>query len=221
MFTSILSSAGLTYEAAVICTMASLCLGAVIAALYKLQNDCSKNYLMTLVILPALVQVIIMMVNGDLGTGVAIMGAFSLIRYRSIPGSAREIMGIFFAMVVGVATGSGYVTFAVFTVILVGAVMVLLGRSNIGERNNKERELKVTIAEDLDYTDIFDDLFAQYTTSHDLRRVKTTNMGSMYELRYQIRLKDPKEEKKFIDDIRMRNGNLNVVCGRPTYENEL
>ena len=216
MFTSIIDTVtgSLTIESALICTVVSVALGILIAILYRLQSPCSKNYLITLIILPALVQVIIMLVNGNLGTGVAIMGAFSLVRFRSIPGSAREICGIFFAMVVGVATGMGYLTFAAVITVIVGVVMLLLGKSKVGELSAKERQLRITIAENLDYTDVFDDLFQKYTSKWQLQRVKTTNMGSMFELRYDITLRNEKQEKEFIDELRTRNGNLTIMCGR-------
>ena len=217
MFTSIMESVtgSLTIESALLCTLISLVLGLIIALFYMAQGTYSKNYIMTLVLLPALVQVVIMLVNGNLGTGVAIMGAFSLVRFRSMPGSAKEICGIFFSMVVGVATGMGYLTYAGLITVIIGVGMMLMSKSKFGEMKTLEKDLKIIIPETLDYTEVFDDIFENYTRKITLNKVKTTNMGSMYELQYSIMLKDDKEEKEFIDELRTRNGNLTIMCGRP------
>lgn len=219
MFTSIIDSisGSLTIEAAVLCTLVSLVFGVVIALFYMAQEKggYTKNYIVTLVLLPALVQVVIMLVNGNLGTGVAIMGAFSLVRFRSMPGSAKEICGIFFSMVVGLAAGMGYITYAGLITVVVGIAMVVLSKISFGEPKVFDKELKITIPESLDYTEIFDDIFENYVVRHSLNKVKTTNMGSMYELQYSIALKDDTQEKKFIDELRTRNGNLTIICGRP------
>ncbi|MFV0343190.1 MAG: DUF4956 domain-containing protein [Anaerocolumna sp.] len=216
MFTSIIESVSgsLTLQNALICTLVSLCLGGVIAAIYMAQGSYSKNFILTLILLPALIQAVIMIVNGNLGTSVAVLGAFSLVRFRSVPGSSKEISSIFFAMVVGLATGMGYVTYAVLITVLIGIAFFVLSKLSIGESKNMKKELKVTIPENLDYTNIFDDIFEKYTKSNALSRVKTTNLGSMYELSYEIALLDPAKEKEMIDEIRCRNGNLTIICGR-------
>ena len=224
MFTSILSSVegSLTIQNALLCTIVSLVLGFLIAAVYMSQGAFSKNFVITLVMLPLLVQMIIMLVNGNLGTSVAVLGAFGLIRFRSVPGSSKEIASIFFAMAVGLATGMGFLSFAVVMTLVVGVVFFVLGRTSFGEMKNAEKDLRITIAENLDYTEIFDDIFQNYTRKCNLQRVKTTNLGSMYELDYHITLKDPKKEKEMIDAIRCRNGNLTIVCGRRnTVQDEL
>lgn len=215
MFASVLNTAeGLTVSGALLCTGASVLLGLVIALLYMAQGSYSKNFVITLAVLPVMVQMVIMMVNGNLGTGVAVLGTFSLIRFRSVPGSARDIASIFFSMAVGLATGMGYLTFAGMATLVVGLVLLLLTKTPFGEARTPEKELKILIPEDLDYTEIFDDIFSQYTATVSMERVKTTNLGSMYELYYHIRLKDPAKEKEMIDQIRCRNGNLTIVCGR-------
>lgn len=197
-------------------------MGFVIAFIYTRKGTFTKSFVTTLVLLPTLVQVVIMMVNGNLGVGVAVLGTFSLVRFRSTPGSAKEISCIFFAMAIGLSTGMGFLTFAAGITVVVGLVMLLLNFIPIGEGEPREKELKITIPEDLDYTEIFDDLFTKYTKRNVLERVKTTNMGSMYELKYSITLKDPAMEKAFIDDLRCRNGNLPIVSGRPqTVKDEL
>lgn len=217
MFASILSTTGgsLTISAAVICTVASIILGLGISLMYMKQGKCSKNFAISLVVLPVLIQVVIMMVNGNLGTGVAVMGAFSLVRFRSVPGSSKEICAVFFAMAIGLATGMGFIAFAVMITVIVGALFLILTKTSFGEQKQGAKELKVTIPETLDYTEVFDDLFAKYTTEASLESVKTTNLGSMFELRYSINLKDEKEEKALIDEMRCRNGNLTIMCSRP------
>lgn len=216
MFNSIIESAtaSLSFETAIICTGVSLVLGLIIALVYMTQGNYSKNFLITLVLLPALVQVVIMLVNGNLGTSVAVMGAFSLVRFRSLPGTSKEIIGIFFAMVVGLATGMGYVSYAVVFTIVLALVLLLLEKTKFGDRDGGEKSLKITIPESLDYSQVFEDLFEEFTTSHVLNTVKTTNMGSLYELQYLIHLKTDKSEKEFIDELRCRNGNLTILCGR-------
>ncbi|MCI9023797.1 MAG: DUF4956 domain-containing protein [Dorea sp.] len=216
MFTSILTGVegSLTVQNAVLCTAVSLLLGILISAAYGIQGTCSKNFMVTLVLLPVLVQMIIMLVNGNLGTSVAVLGAFSLVRFRSVPGSSKEMAVIFFAMAAGLATGMGFLSFAVLMTAIIGGVFLLLEKTRFGESKRERKDLRVTIAEHLDYTEIFDDIFRQYTDQCDLQRVKTTNLGSMYELEYHIVLKDLRREKEMLDAIRCRNGNLTVICGR-------
>lgn len=156
-----------------------------------------------------------MLVNGNLGTGVAIAGAFGLVRFRSAPGTAREISGVFLSMALGLATGMGYVGLAVVAFVILAAALALLTAVNFGQRSESERVLKITIPESLDYDGLFDDLFDQYTRSHTLERVKTANMGTLYELEYRVTLPGEQPSKEFLDALRCRNGNLNIVCGRP------
>jgi hypothetical protein len=183
----------------------------IIALVYMIHSTYTKSFVISLVLLPALIGVIIMMVNGNLGTSVAVLGAFSLVRFRSVPGSSKEITSIVFAMAVGLATGMGYVTFAGLITVLVSVVLFLLSRTPFGEIRSA-RELRVLIPEDLDYTAVFEDIFAQYTRTHQLHKIKTTNLGSMFDLYYHITLKDTAQEKALIDALRCRNGNLTIVC---------
>lgn len=197
-----------------ICTGCSLLLGFLLAAAYQFKNSYSSSFVLTLALLPAIVQVIMMLVNGNLGTGVAVMGAFSLIRFRSAPGTAREILAIFSAMAVGLATGVGYIGIAaVFAVILV-AVTLLYTLTGFGSGVSRKRELKITIPESLDYTEVFDDLFERYTKCHRLNKVKTSNLGSLFQLYYSVELKSEQQEKAFLDELRCRNGNLDIICSR-------
>lgn len=220
-FTGILSET-ITAAQFLLCTAASIVLGAVIAIASMYKTRATASFIVTLALIPAVVQMIIMLVNGNVGTGIAVMGAFSLVRFRSVPGTAREICGIFMAMAVGLATGMGQIAVAVlFTIIMLSAHM-LYTAIRLGESKNAVKELKITIPENLDYSGIFDDLFERYTTRAELVRVRTTNMGSLYQLFYQIVLKDVSQEKEFLDAIRCRNGNLDIICGRmPENSREL
>lgn len=214
MLNSILAEGVITPSGLLICTLASLILGLLSAVLYMFRNTYTKGFVTALVLLPAIVQMVITLVNGNLGTGVAVMGAFSLVRFRSAPGGAREICAIFLAMALGLATGMGYIGIAAMMLVLLGLAQVLLTITSFGECSASERELKITIPESLDYNGVFDDLFGIYTRSCELVRVRTTNMGSLYELQYHITLRDQAEEKEFIDALRCRNGNLGITCGR-------
>lgn len=220
MLNSILTAGTVTPSSLLLCTLASLMFGLLSAMLYMFRNTYTKGFVCTLVLLPAIVQMVIMLVNGNLGTGVAVMGAFSLIRFRSTPGGAREICAIFLAMALGLATGMGYLGIAAMMLALLGLAQILLTVTAFGECNAAEKELKITIPESLDYTGVFDDLFDTYTRSHELIRVRTTNMGSLYELLYHITLRDQAEEKAFIDALRCRNGNLGITCGRVPMDKE-
>lgn len=211
----------ITLQGMLICTIASLIMGLLSTCVYMYKNTYSKNFVITLALLPAMVQIVIMLVNGNLGTGVAVLGAFSLVRFRSVPGSAREISSIFFAMAIGLATGMGYIGYAGLFLIIIGVATMILTSTSFGCTSSQEKELKITIPENLDYTGIFDDLFENYTQKARLEQVKTTNMGSLYELRYMVSLKDETKEKELIDEIRCRNGNLTIVCGKvPSAHNE-
>ncbi len=196
--------------------LVSLILGALIGMFYTFRNTYTKSFVITLALLPAIVQTVIMLVNGNVGTGVAVMGAFSLVRFRSAPGSAKEITSIFLAMAVGLATGTGYLVFAALFTVVICVVNMLYTVTKFGEpkRHSCERELRVTIPESLDYTGVFDDLFQKYTESCELTRVRTSNLGSLYKLDYIITLKDVALEKMFIDELRCRNGNLEITCGK-------
>ncbi len=217
MLDSIISGTEITPSAFFICTAVSLILGVAAAALsmYKTKSKYSQSYILTLAMLPALVQVVIMMVNGNIGAGVAVAGAFGLIRFRSAPGTAKEIGMLFLTTAVGLATGMGYVAIAALFFLIIAVFLLALTAARFGAGASDERELKITIPENLDYDGLFDDLFQKYTRSADLDRVKTTNMGTLYELSYKITLRGGVSTKEFLDELRERNGNLSIVCGRP------
>ncbi len=212
LFTSVLSE-NITAAGFFICTASSLFLGAVIAAASMYKSKASSSFTVTLALMPAVVQMVIMLVNGNIGAGIAVMGAFNLVRFRSVPGSAKEICDIFMAMAVGLATGMGQIAIAVTFTVLVLAVNLLYLAFNFGVTKKAVKELKVTIPENLDYTGIFDDIFEEFTSSSELVRVRTTNMGSLYQLFYHITIKNASCEKEMLDRIRCRNGNLDIVCG--------
>ena len=199
-----------------VCIGVALLLGVVLAFAYAFKARYTKSFLVTMAILPAIVCVVIMMVNGNIGAGVAVAGAFSLVRFRSAPGSAREIAAIFLAMGTGLICGMGYIGFAALFTLIMTAVLIIY---NLIEKKTAcmlscRKSVRITIPEDLDYTEIFNDLFAEYTSECELVKVKSTNMGSMFRLTYELTLKDAKQEKEFIDKIRTRNGNLEIMVSR-------
>jgi len=225
-FTSVLSgvestASSLTASSFLLCSATSLILGLAIALIFKYKSKISNGFMVTLAILPLIVQVVITLVNGNIGAGVAVMGVFSLVRFRSIPGSAKDICAVFLAMAVGLAAGMGYLTLAIMLTAIVGVANIIYMSSPLGaedkakkDKNAGERRLVVKIPEDLDYYGMFDDLFDAYTDDVSLETVRTTNMGSLYELTYLVNLKNPSVEKQLIDGMRMRNGNLAIQCGR-------
>ena len=199
-----------------LCLGSSLALGLVMAFAYMYRTRYTKSFVITLALLPAVVCVVIMMVNGNVGTGVAVAGAFSLVRFRSAPGTAKEICTLFLAMGAGLIAGMGYLGFAALFTLVMCVIFVLYNRLDFGTKKNAAtfKTFTITIPEDLDYSGVFDDIFAEYTRSHDLVRVKTTNMGSMFKLTYNVELSDASREKEMIDKIRCRNGNLEIAVSK-------
>ncbi len=222
MFSSIIdNSVGLTAQSTIFCTLTSAVLGLVAAFLYRLNNPrASKNLMVTLVVLPVLVQSVIMLVNGSVGAGIAVMGAFNLVRFRSAPGTSREICYVFLAMGIGLATGMGYLGFAVIITLAAGLILALLGFTPAFGIVKSAKLLRILIPEDLDYMTCFKDIFAEYLSSARLIMSKTVSMGTLYELRYEIILKNAEKEKEFLDKIRVRNGNLTVACSILTDNHE-
>ena len=209
-----------TLSGMIICTIFSLIFGLATAGIYMFRNKSSRSMAVTLVLLPAIVQIIIMLVNGNIGVGIAVAGAFSLIRFRSIPGTAKEIGALFFAMALGFVTGLGYVFYAFIFLLLVGGAWLLLTKFSFGDNGNI-RFLKIKIPENIDYEGLFDDIFAKYTNSAELKSVTTTDMGSLFELIFIVSLKPLFTPKSFIDELRCRNGNLNIRLSRNMDREEL
>ena len=218
LFTSVFSTSTtetINVGAFFVSILFALVLGIGIAFAHSQTARSSKSFLATLALLPAIVAVVIMMVNGNIGAGVAVAGTFSLVRFRSAPGTAREICSIFLAMGCGLICGMGYVGYAVVFTLIVAGMMVLLEKSGIGVKGDRFRTLRITVPESLDYDGQFDDLFETYTDTHELSSVKTTNMGSLFKLTYNIAMRDPSQEKAFIDELRCRNGNLEISISMP------
>jgi uncharacterized membrane protein YhiD involved in acid resistance len=220
MFNSVLGTT-LTAMNFFICIGTAFVLGLVIGFIHMLCARTNKNFVITLAILPMLVTLVILLVNGNLGTSVAIVGAFSLVRFRSIPGNSREIMFVFFAMAIGLATGTGYIAFAALFTVIVGLLTLILTKLNFGDVSSRDKILTILIPEELDYTSLFDEEFKEFLSSHKLVKAKTTNMGSMFELTYQVTIKDGANEKQFIDKLRIKNGNLKIALSHPLLEEEL
>lgn len=199
-----------------LCIGTSLILGLILALVYMYRTRYTKSFVLTMAILPCVVCIVIMMVNGNIGAGVAVAGAFSLVRFRSAPGSAREIVAIFFAMASGLIVGMGYLAFAALFTVILSLVYLLYARLDFGAKRQAEKYkmLTVTIPEDLDYTHVFDDILDEYTSLWELEKVKTTNMGTMFRMTYRVTLKDPAKEKDMLDALRCRNGNLEISVSR-------
>lgn len=216
MLNSILSSAvaEISVTNAIICIVSAIVLGVIISLVHKFTTKTTSNFLITLGILPLLISVVIFLINGNLGTSLAVAGAFSLIRFRSMPGNSKEILSVFWAMAIGLAVGMGYIFYAGLITIVVAIFAIIYSKimNNKNEKNN--RKLKIVIPENLDYEDVFSDLLEKYTNKYEIQKVKTTNMGSMYEINYLVNLKNDINVKKFMDEIRIRNGNMLVMLER-------
>ena len=200
----------------------SLLLGLVVAKVYQFKTVYSKSFVMSLALLPTLIAIVIFLVNGSLGAGVAVMGAFSLIRFRSAPGGAKELVSIFLVMTIGIAIGMGYLVFATVFTFIMSLVMLLLEVVNFGQIKHSMRQLTIVIPESLDYESIFDDIFNKAVNHVELANVKTSDMGSLFNLKYILQLNGQMTEKELIDALRTRNGNLEIAISRYiTKENEL
>ncbi len=215
------TAAGLDIKTVLICAAVALVLGIVVAFTHMKTSRTTKSFSTTLAVLPMLVMAVMIMINGNLGTSIAILGAFSLIRFRSIQGDAKELLSVFFVMMIGLALGMGHVLFAIVITAIGVAAILLFAKTHFLEPNTFNRSLKIVIPEDLDYDDVFTDIFKKYTTSHELVRTKTMNMGSLYKLTYNIALKKGIKEKEFLDEIRVKNCNLKVLLSQPEVEKEM
>lgn len=220
MFNSIIES-GVTPANFFICIGVAFVLGLIVALAHKRTCHASSGFVTTIAVLPMLVAMAIMLVNGNLGAGVATVGIFSLVRFRSIPGNSRSILSVFFAMAIGLAVGTGYVAFAAIFTVIVSIIIAFLKYIHFGDYKSQNKILTVLVPEDLDYTEMFDGIFSKYTTKHLLKKSRTTNMGSLFELTYDIEVKPKVNEKEFIDKIRVKNGNLKVTLSHPMFDEEL
>lgn len=203
-----------------ICTAAAFICGIIVAAASSVKNRISKSMLVALILLPPIVESVIILVNNNVATGIAVLGAFSLVRFRSVPGKARDIAAIFLSMTAGLACSGGYIAIALIFVLVISAALVILNFIPLG--TDGESEVRITVPESLEFEGAFDDLFAEYTSACRLISVKTSNMGSCYKLEYRVRFKDGKRIKEFTDKARCRNGNLEIcVCDAPERSEEL
>lgn len=214
MFSSILSNGTFTSTQFAVVTLTSLVCGFIIAAGYSVRNKCSRSFAITLIMLPAIVELVIILVNGNIGAGVAVAGAFSLVRFRSAPGRGQEITSIFLAMAVGLATGMGYIGVAVFFTIIISVINVILNMTGFASAGESQRILKISVPENLDFEGKFEDIFEKYLSSYTYEEVKTSNMGSLYKITLSVVLKAGVSTKAMIDEIRTRNGNLDISLGR-------
>lgn len=221
MFNSVIGSGGLNITSMSIIVISAIILGLIIAYVHMITSKYSKNYVVTLAILPILVSTVMIMVNGNLGTGVAIAGAFSLVRFRSLPGNSREIISVFWAMAIGIAIGMGQVIFASIITIVVGLLILIFYKTRFGDEKYSNKILDIIIPENLDYDKVFDEVFNKYVDNYELLKIKTTNLGSLYELKYEIMLKSGANIKEFIDDLRVRNGNLKISMHKAQVEEVL
>jgi uncharacterized membrane protein YhiD involved in acid resistance len=205
---------GVTVGGFLICLFSAIALGVLTALVFTYKTKHTSSLAMSLAIMPAAVALVIMMVNGNIGAGIAVAGAFTLVRFRSVPGTAKEVAGLFVAMAIGLACGMGYVAVAGVFFVVMAVFVLVLSTVQFGEDKGSSKQLKITIPENLDYDGLFDDLFEKYTKSSELQRIKTTNMGTLYELTYDVTLNNAGDTKAFLDELRCRNGNLNIVLGR-------
>ena len=202
------------------CVVTALILGVLAAMVFSVKRQQTTSLAVSIALLPGIVTVVIMMVNGNIGAGLAVAGTFALVRFRSAPGSARDITGLFFAVAIGLSCGMGYIAMAALFFVIFSAAVLILTFTGFGE-NKAARHLKITIPENLDYDGLFDDILEKYTTSYELLRVRTTNMGTLFELTYTVILKEKSISKQFIDELRCRNGNLNIICTREVEKDML
>ena len=195
---------------------AAVSIGLVIGITYMFackKSGYNKEFIVGLVLLPAIVSVVIMLIGSNVARAFSMAGAFALVRFRSAPGNAKDIAVVFFAMASGLACGLGYITFAVIFTVVIILVLVALSITDFADKNAGKKQLRITIPENLNYTHAFDGIFDNFLSSKELTKVKTTNMGTMFELTYIIEMNKDINEKEFIDSLRVVNGNLNITLG--------
>ncbi len=208
IFSSILSGSFSVGEYLLCLLFAGIC-GLIAALSLSRESTVSRSFLISLVVLPIIVTTVIMMVNGNVGTGIAVAGAFSLVRFRSAAGRARDISAIFLVMTSGLACAAGYPVIALLFTLIASGVILLLSR--VPMSCDRFLALHITVPETLHFANAFDDLFEQYTKSRELVKAKTSNMGSLYKLDYKIEMKDLSAVQEFLDALRCRNGNLEIA----------
>ncbi len=205
----------ITLSSLIICLAEALALGILTSLVFLFKSKHSSSFALALALLPMVVALVILLINGNIGTGVAVAGAFALVRFRSVPGTAREIAAIFVDVAMGLALGLGYVGIAALFFVIAAVATIILTAIRFGGSNEVQKQVKITVPENLNYEGLFDEVFDTYTTGHELKKVRTTNMGTLYELTYMATFQDNELRKAFIDELRTRNGNLNVTVGMP------
>lgn len=206
-----------------ICVISSIILGVLISTIYMVtrrKEGYSQSYVMTMIMLPAIVSLILLLINTTYGA-LSLAGAFTLVRFRSVPGDPRDIAYIFFSLATGVACGLGYIGFAVVFFIILGAILFVTDTVNFGGCKVNHMTLKITIPENLDYQGVFDPVLSKYTSFYKLRRVKTTNFGTLFELIYSIDVLDVTNQKQFLDELRALNGNLTINLVLFKYDDKI
>lgn len=198
----------------------SMVLGLIVTLVFMYRNTYTKSFITALVLIPAIETVVIMLVNDNLGVGLSVAGSFALIRFRSVKGNAKELVAVFLAMTIGIICGTGFVTVAAIFTLLLSIVMLLITLTGFGKVSDNERYLKITIPESLNYDEVFADILDKYTVSYEIDAIKTLTLGSLFRIDYKITMKDPNQTKKMIDELRTRNGNLEIMCGRPATNRE-
>lgn len=199
---------------------ASMILGFIAALVFMYRNTYTKSFITALILIPAIETVVIMLVNDNLGVGLSVAGSFALIRFRSVKGNAKELSAVFLAMTIGIICGTGYITIAAIFTLMLCLVMFLLALTGFGRASENERYLKITIPESLNYDEIFEGVLDKYCSNWELDSIKTLTLGSLFRVDYKVTLKDVSHTKKMIDEIRTRNGNLEIMCGKPATNRE-
>ena len=219
LFSSIFTST-FTLGQFLIAVLASMVLGFVVSIYYMFRNTYSKSFVPSLMLIPAIECVVIIMINGNMGAGIAVAGSFALIRFRSARGSAKDLTAIFMAMAIGIICGTGYIGIAVLFTLIVCAVGMFLSFVKYGECDGQMRYLKITVPENLNYDETFEEVLDNYCSSYEIEKVKTLSLGSLFRVDYSIVMKDTLKIKAMIDDLRIRNNNLEIVCGKEAVSKE-
>ena len=219
LFSSIFTST-FTLGQFLIAVLASMVLGFVVSIYYMFRNTYSKSFVPSLILIPAIECVVIIMINGNMGAGIAVAGSFALIRFRSARGSAKDLTAIFMAMTIGIICGTGYIGIAVLFTLIVCAVRMFLSFVKYGECDGQMRYLKITVPENLNYDEAFEEVLDNYCSSYEIEKVKTLSLGSLFRVDYSIVMKDTSKIKAMIDDLRIRNNNLEIVCGKEAVSKE-
>ncbi len=210
----------LTLGQFVLAIISSMIMGLILSLVFMYRNTYTKSFISALILIPAVETVVIMLVNDNLGTGLSVAGSFALIRFRSVKGNARELVAVFIAMTIGIVCGTGYVALAGVFTLLLCAAMFVLNLTGFGSVSENERYLKITIPESLNYDEVFNDVLERYTGRYQLESIKTLTLGSLFRLEYSVTMKNVSDVKKMIDELRTRNGNLEIMCGKPAVNRE-